>query len=277
MTLSIVYKHSKIIEVFLVIILSFSKNFGQSNIKGIITERTGSPLGYANILLLQAIDSSFIKGEIAGVDGKYQFQNIPEGNYLCEFSMIGYPNKYSQIFKISTTLTTIDLDTMIMEESIMLDGVEIIAKRAFLEQKIDRTVVNVSNSNTNAGGNALEVLTRSPGVQVNRLTKTISLVGKEGVVIMINGKISRMPSDAVVQMLEGMNADNIDRIELIHTPPSNFDAEGNAGIINIILILIYNIYYIKLGANSAPKLTIRGHIFAYESKHRIMWVKINPL
>ena len=59
--------------------------------------------------------------------------------------------------------------------------------------------------------------------------------GKEGVVVMINGKISRMPMDAVIDMLAGMNADNIDKIELIHTPPSSFDAQGNAGFINIVL------------------------------------------
>ncbi len=208
---------------------------GQSQISGKVTEVSGAPLGYANILLIQARDSLFIKGEIAGDDGMYYFKGIADGDYLCKYSMVGYPDKYSKTFVISGTSAEIDLGTTTMDESITLEGVEIVAKRAFLEQKIDRTVVNVSNSITNAGGNALEVLTRSPGVQVNRLTKTISLVGKEGVVVMINGKLSRMPSDAVVQMLEGMNADNIDRIELIHTPPANFDAEGNAGIINIVL------------------------------------------
>ena len=207
----------------------------QTRVSGIVQDGSGVPLEYANILLLHAADSSFIKGEIAGADGSYKFENLENGTYLCEISMVGYPNKYSTVFNITSSIDKIDLGTVRMEESITIEGVEIVAKRAFLEQKVDRTVINVSNSITNAGGNALEVLTRSPGVRVNRLTKTITLVGKEGVIVMINGKISRMPADAVVQMLEGMNADNIDRIELIHTPPANFDAEGNAGIINIVL------------------------------------------
>ncbi len=207
----------------------------QTRVSGIVQDGSGVPLEYANILLLHAADSSFIKGEIAGADGSYKFENLENGTYLCEISMVGYPNKYSTVFNITSSIDKIDLGTVRMEESITIEGVEILAKRAFLEQKVDRTVINVSNSITNAGGNALEVLTRSPGVRVNRLTKTITLVGKEGVIVMINGKISRMPADAVVQMLEGMNADNIDRIELIHTPPANFDAEGNAGIINIVL------------------------------------------
>lgn len=75
----------------------------------------------------------------------------------------------------------------------------------------------------------------SPGVLVNRGGGWINMSGKNGVLVMINGKISRLPSSAIIQLLEGMNADNIERIELIHTPPANFDAEGNAGIINIVL------------------------------------------
>ncbi|MBK9737587.1 MAG: outer membrane beta-barrel protein [Saprospiraceae bacterium] len=207
----------------------------QSQIEGKIVDESSIPLGFANILLLQANDSMFIKGEIANDDGQYQFQNIPYGDYICEFRMVGYPNKHSPKFTLSAVSSVVSLGTTTMDESITLDGVEIVAKRAFLEQKIDRTIVNVSNSITNAGGNALEVLQRSPGIQINRLSRTISLVGKEGVVIMINGQISRIPADAVIQLLEGMNADNIDRIELIHTPPANFEAQGNAGIINIVL------------------------------------------
>lgn len=224
-------------QVFIIIfLLIFNVSItAQSQIKGKVTATSGEPLGYTNILLLQAKDSSFLKGEIAGDDGGFLFKGIPEGEYLCKYSMVGYPDEYSKIFKIDTSTPEIDLVTTIMEESITLEGVEIVAKRAFLEQKIDRTVVNVSNTIANAGGNALEVLTRSPGIQVNRLSRTISLVGKEGIVVMINGQIARIPNDAVVQLLEGMNADNIDRIELIHTPPANFEAQGNAGIINIVL------------------------------------------
>lgn len=209
--------------------------YNQSGIKGLIQDSKGASLSYANILLLTASDSAFVKGEIADEDGIFEFKNIEKGTYFFKISMVGYSDNFSQQIKISGTGNLMDSGKYILEESNMLDAVEITAQRPFLEQKTDRMVVNVSNSITNAGSNALEVLSRSPGVQVNRLTKTISLVGKEGVVVMINGKISTMPADAVVQMLEGMNADNIDKIELIHTPPANFDAEGNAGIINIIL------------------------------------------
>jgi outer membrane receptor for monomeric catechols len=76
---------------------------------------------------------------------------------------------------------------------------------------------------------------RSPGITVNQQNNTLSMNGKDGVFVMLNGKINRMPVEAMVQLLAGMSAANIERIELITTPPANFDAEGNAGFINIIL------------------------------------------
>ncbi len=96
-------------------------------------------------------------------------------------------------------------------------------------------VINVSSSILSDGSSALEILERSPGVIVDRQNSTISLVGKNGVLVMINGKQSYMPTSSVVQLLQGMNASNIETIELITTPPANFDAEGNAGFINIVL------------------------------------------
>ena len=96
-------------------------------------------------------------------------------------------------------------------------------------------VINVENSITSAGSTALDVLERSPGVMVDRLNNALSINGKNGVVVMINGKINHLPVSAIVQLLAGMTSDNIEKIELITTPPANFDAEGNAGFINIVL------------------------------------------
>ena len=126
-------------------------------------------------------------------------------------------------------------NVILREDSQVLGEVEIVGRKALFEQKIDRLVVNVANSVTSAGGTALEVLERSPGVVVNRQSDALSLIGKEGVVIMINGKQTYQPTAGILQMLDGMSADNIESIELITTPPANFDAEGNAGYINIVL------------------------------------------
>ncbi len=208
----------------------------QNQITGAIHDGSHNPLPFATVLLLNAADSSLVRGAFSTEQGMYVFENVAAGKYLLDFSMLGFEHDFSATFFLNENATKKVVETAVLQESSStLAEVMVMAKRPFLEQKIDRTVVNVANSITNAGGTALEVLQRSPGVQVNNLTKNISLSGKEGVLVMINGKISRQPADAIVQMLAGMNADNIDRIELIHTPPANFEAEGNAGIINIIL------------------------------------------
>lgn len=208
----------------------------QFQVVGTVLNQAGEPLIAANILLLNAADSVLVKGVLSRPDGGFEFEELPAGAYRLRYVMVGYNPYLSDPFELDAVKSRIVFDAYRMSEAAnLLQTVTVTAKRPFLEQKIDRMVVNVANSITQAGGTALQVLQRSPGVQVNQLTKSISLAGKQGVVVMINGKISRLPSDAVVDMLSGMSADNIDRIELIHTPPANFDAEGNAGIINIVL------------------------------------------
>lgn len=203
---------------------------------GSVQDAARKPLAFATVTLLNAADSSLLRGAFSTEEGRFLFENVPDGSFLCSFSMLGFEQVFSKTVVLGEKNARAELEAAVMKEiASILGEVTVLAKRPFLEQKIDRTIVNVANSITNAGGTALQVLQRSPGVQVNALTKTISLSGKQGVVVMVNGKISRLPAEAVVDMLSGMNSDNIDRIELIHTPPANFEAEGNAGIINIIL------------------------------------------
>lgn len=208
----------------------------QNSLFGSLHDESRQSVVSANVLLLNAKDSTLYQGVLSSSEGMFQFSNVPAGNYLLKCSMVGLKPYYSNTIILDDRGDKTVLDPIVMQASTsVLDEVSVVAKRPFLEQKIDRTVVNVANSITQAGGTALQVLQRSPGVQVNLLNKTISLAGKQGIVLMINGKMTRMPADVVVDMLNGMNADNIDRIELIHTPPANFEAEGNAGIIHIIL------------------------------------------
>ena len=207
----------------------------QAQIIGKVADNAGKPLPYANVLLLNAKDSSFIKGDIAREDGGFAIQNAAIGNYLVEISMVGFVKKYSTAFQLTPQYLTKNLGTTTLNEMAELATVEVVTKKPLFEQKIDRLVVNVENSITSAGNTALDVLERSPGVTVNRQENRIALSGKTGVVVMINGKLNYMASDAAVQMLNGMSANIIEKIELLSTPPANLDAEGNAGYINIIL------------------------------------------
>ncbi|MEO8769485.1 MAG: outer membrane beta-barrel protein [Ferruginibacter sp.] len=207
----------------------------QSKISGTAKLPPSKSSAGISILLLNSIDSSLIKGSVTETTGDFHFDNIPAGHYLLNISYTGFKTIYSKSFELISTAVYAG-DFQLEKEEKELTAVTVVARKAMFEQKIDRMVINVKNSITSAGGTALEVLEKSPGVIVNHQSNSISLSGKEGVRIMINGKITQMPMDAVVQMLGGMNASNIDRIELITTPPANFDAEGNAGYINIILI-----------------------------------------
>ena len=195
------------------------------------------PLTGANVFILKASDSSLIKGAGTGRNGSYEFENVREGTYLVRATHVGFSDFYLPVFTIAQSQSALDLKPIeLMEESAELQHVTVQTRRPTIEQKIDRMVINVKNSISAAGFTALDVLERSPGVVVNRQANLISMSGKEGVMVMINGKINYMPVSGLVQLLSGMNAGNIDRIELITTPPSNLDAQGNAGYINIVLI-----------------------------------------
>lgn len=224
-------------EVFLVciLLLGTTVTIHAQTIKGIVTGNDKKPIGSANILLLKAKDSSLVKGMVSDNNGRFSFTSTPAGNYKIQISFSGY----EEMFSASVTVDKEDIDLgffQLKEINIQLEKVTVTSKRPLFEQKIDRMVINVRNSITASGGTALDILERSPGVIVDRQNNSISINGKDGVVIMINGKINQMPLEAVVQMLSGMNAGNIEKIELITTPPANFDAGGNAGFINIVLI-----------------------------------------
>lgn len=208
----------------------------QNQVVGMVTDADGNPLPAATVLLLNSTDSSLVKGQLSSVDGSFRITDAPSGTHRLSVSMLGFSDYYTEPFVLEKESGSKDLGKLILaEDATRIGEVSIVAKRPLFEQRIDRLVVNVATSITSAGSNALQVLQRSPGVLVNRAANAISMSGKSGVVIMINGKISRMPEAALLQLLESMNADNIERIELVHTPPADFDAEGNAGIINIIL------------------------------------------
>lgn len=132
----------------------------------------------------------------------------------------------------------------------------------------------MQQSITAAGSSVLETLEKSPGIQVNRQSGSISMNGRTGVRVMINDRPVNLPADAVVQMLNGMNSANVEQIELISNPPARYEAEGDAGIINIKMTEHTDIGYTgtvggNLGYNWAEiiggnlNFSKRGRKFAY--------------
>ncbi|MDO1450827.1 outer membrane beta-barrel family protein [Rhodocytophaga aerolata] len=209
---------------------------GQTYLAGTIqtSEKEGIP--FANVLLLQAKDSSLVKGMVSSQSGKFRLDHIQEGTYLLMASMIGYKKTYSSHFAISAEHPQVELPALILlPETRQLEQVTVIAQKPIYEQQIDRTIIHVANSIISGGSTALEVLEKAPGVTVDRRNDGISLQGKDGVLLMIDGKQTYLAMADVVAMLRSMSSDNIEKVELITSPSAKYDAAGNSGIINIRL------------------------------------------
>lgn len=221
----------------LIICSSISNScLAQSNLSGIITDNASKAIVNANVLLLTAKDSSLVKGSVTNAAGYFKIDNVRSGNYLVVVSGIGHKQTFSPVFSVIPAEKEVQIPVLILAaESKQLKEVTVMAKRPFVEQKIDRTIVNVANSIIASGSTALEVLEKAPGVIIDRQNDQISLRGKEGVIVQIDGKQTFMPMTDVVALLRNMPSDNIDRIELITNPSAKYDAAGNAGIIDIRL------------------------------------------
>ena len=206
----------------------------QSQISGNVTNLDGEPLPFANVLLLSEKDSSLVKGVVSESDGSFYFDQVTPNEYLLSITTVGF-HKFLDRINVSVEEQLVLPPFLLHELEEELEEVIVTAQKPLYEKQIDRMVVNVQESITAAGSSVLEVLSRSPGVLVNQQQYSIRLNGREGVMVMINNTLTRIPMESVMQMLEGMSAANVEKIELISQPPSNLDAEGGGGVIHIVM------------------------------------------
>jgi iron complex outermembrane recepter protein len=187
----------------------------------------------ASVSLLKAKDSSLVKVAITDKDGNFIIENVKEGTYLVLASSIGHSKTYSKPFTVSSE--NLDIKTGVLQlipQDKSLAAVTVTSKKPFIERKIDRTIVNVDAAISNAGTTALEVLEKSPGVTVDK-DGNVSLKGKAGVTIMIDGKPAYLTGQDLTNLLRTMPSGNLDQIEIMTNPSAKYDASGTAGIINI--------------------------------------------
>ena len=213
-------------------LISYSQeNAGKIN--GTVIDGNAKTIESATITLLNAKDSSVIKLSVADKTGKFVFEAIPGGKYLVSITAVGHQKGFSEPFEISPANSSITLKTIeLVPFAKSIEGVTVVAKKPLIEQKIDRTIVNVEAAVTNVGASALEVLEKSPGITVDK-DGNISLKGKQGVIIMIDGRPSYLSGPDLANMLRSMNASQLDQIEIMTNPPAKYDAAGNSGVINI--------------------------------------------
>jgi hypothetical protein len=216
--------------------LFFSKLGAQQTggkISGTVVDDSRAAVTSASVSLLKSNDSSLVKIAVADKAGNFVIENVGEGQYLVSVTSSSYAKSYSPPFKLSADNSDIRLGIITLAKKITsLSNVTVVSKTPLIEQKIDRTVLNVEAAITNAGSTALEVLEKAPGISVDK-DGNISLKGKAGVMVLIDGRPTQLGAADLANMLRSMQSSQLDQIEIMTNPPAKYDAAGNAGIINI--------------------------------------------
>jgi hypothetical protein len=204
-----------------------------NKVSGTIKDDKGQVLEAVTVTLLSARDSSRVRETVTGKTGHFGFSDVPAGKYLVLASSVGYNKLYSLSFEVPGGLVSRTLSPLMLTgTSTSLKEVAVVGKRPPIEQKADRTIINVDASPSNAGSTAMDVLEKAPGVTLDK-DDNISLKGKQGVTIMIDGKPTYLSAAQLGDYLRSLPASAIDQIELMTNPSAKYDAAGNAGIINI--------------------------------------------
>jgi iron complex outermembrane receptor protein len=201
-------------------------------VSGIIL-KSETPVEGATVILLRPKDSATVKLSASNKEGHYLFEKIPDGKYLVAVTVVGHKKAFSPIIAVTPQQQSVQVSTInLIGESKNLAAVTVNAKRPLVEQRIDRTIVNVDASITNIGTSALEVLEKAPGVSVDR-DGNISIKGKEGVLVMVDGRPTQLGGADLAALLRNMSSNQLDQIEIMTNPPARYDAAGSAGIINL--------------------------------------------
>lgn len=238
---------------FLIAFFSVLSSKAQFNLSGKITDENAKVLPFITVKISGA--NHTVNYTQTDSLGRYYFNNLPAGRYSIVFSAIDFKNLNSSFTLNRDTI----IDFQLQENVKSLNEVEVNAKKALIERKIDRTVFNVENSVSAIGTDALELLSKVPGVRV--LNDQVSLVGKGGVNVMINDKLVLLSADELANYLKSVSSDNIAKIEVITNPPSKYDAQGNNGLINIVLKKITAEGFkgsVNLAATQASHFTTSG-------------------
>lgn len=206
------------------------------SVSGRIFDEHQKPAEFITIGLFNQKDSSLVKSTLSDYTGSYVFTAIPTGAYLIKASAMGYKNIFSKRFVLDETHPVFTVDNLkLTAEGISLSGVTVTSRKPLIEQKIDRTVMNVENSIIASGNNVLDVLEKAPGVSIDRQNDLIRLKNKSGVLVMIDGKRNYLSDSDLNNYLRNMRSEQVSSIEIITNPSSKYDAAGNSGIINIKL------------------------------------------
>ncbi|MBX0335504.1 TonB-dependent receptor [Pontibacter sp. HSC-14F20] len=204
----------------------------QGRISGTVQDQeTKAPLGFANVVLLTALDSSLVTGATSDIEGKFELTRVPQGRFILRVSSVGYPTKFIPNISVSAANNNLQLGAISVRGSAtQLKEVQIVTERPIVAFELDKRVVNVSQDINAESGSVAEVMQNLPSVTVD-VDGNVSMRGSSNVTILVDGKRSALSN----LTLDQIPANLIESIELITNPSSKYNPEGTSGIINLVL------------------------------------------
>lgn len=221
---------------YLTFCFCFSANalLGQTvTISGVLKEKSGTALPFANVALYDDKGEQLLKVEVTDETGAFVFRGMALQVYQLKASFVGFSDIVKSID--AKSMEVVDLGALQFKSAgIELEEAVVTASRAIVEVKPDRTVFNVEGTINSVGSDAISLLRKAPGVTVDN-NDNVSVLGRSGVLLYIDGKRLPLTGEDLNNYLRTLTAEQIDRIDIISNPGAKYEAEGNAGIIDIRL------------------------------------------
>lgn len=211
-------------------LLCSTQLFAQHTIKGSVKTEKGKAVEMAYVSVLNGADSSLVASGQTDEQGRYVYNNVPSGKYIVAVQALGYQQKKQPVLLIGNA----EIETIVLSPiSSEMEEVVVTGQKNIISTELGKTVVHVRES-MKAGNSLLDLLRNVPGVSIGA-DGSISITGKEGVVVMIDDKPVRLAGQELADYLKGVGANEVAKVELMTQPSAKYDAEGNAGIINIVM------------------------------------------
>lgn len=202
----------------------------QYSITGSVKTEKGTAIEMAYVSVLNGADSSLVASGQTDEQGRYVYNNVPSGKYIIDVQALGYKQKKQPVLLTGNT----EIEAIVLSPiSSEMEEVVVTGQKNIISTELGKTVVHVRES-MKAGNSLLDLLRNVPGVSIGA-DGSISVTGKEGVVVLIDEKPVRLAGQELADYLKGIGANEVAKVELMTQPSAKYDAEGNAGIINIVM------------------------------------------
>jgi outer membrane receptor protein involved in Fe transport len=226
----------KIIFVAMALVCAYATSYAQFkniNVSGTIKDKTAKTvLPFVNVILKSAKDTAFVTGTVTNEEGRFILSNIKPNDYFLDVSYIGYTTKRQTLF-VGTLSEFLEVPPIELEESTKtLTEVTVTAKQDEVNGKMDKKTFSVADNISQSGGSVLQTMQNLPGVTVQE--GKVQLRGSDKITVLIDGKQTALTGMGSQSGLDNIPASAIEKIEIINNPSAKYDANGNAGIINII-------------------------------------------